>query len=215
MIRTNTMNRVRRFLPLGVLFVLAVAVSASVAHAQSVGRVYLTYGPEDRGIGGPIAIVPGTAQTLHVWLAGGGSISTPTPCTPGASGGEICGFNLELTHTGPFVFNDFLGDPAFDSIAAPFKLSLSPNRIAVNGLDLATQGVGNRHLGSLTVTSSGADANDFVIVEGAIVRSNLVMAPILEGPILLPEPSLGTILVTGTVYLAGLARIRRQKAARV
>jgi len=208
------MTKCRRgiWLVAGIGFLL----SAAAASAQIPADVYLTYGPEDRGRGGPIGIVQEVPTPVHVWLAGGGNISTPAPCAAGANGNEICGFNLVLTHSGPFEFNDFVGDTSFDSSGGglPFKVSLTPGRVAINALDLGTPGAGNRHLGILTITSNAATELDVVSVEGAVIRSNLVMAPVVQVPILVPEPAFGSALVMGAMGLVALTGARARTRTR-
>lgn len=209
--------------PILVVMVMVVAGSffglgATPTWAQDV-RVYATYGPEDRGPGGPIGVMPDVSTTVHLWVWGGDSPSVGPPCNPGEIGSEICGVSFVLSTDGGFQLLDFTGDTNFDSSGGRLRFSVSlvtPDRLSANGFDLGVPTPSSRHLGTLALIGVGTDSTSGVDVLGDVVGANLEMRLITSERMIVPEPSFIAGVAVAMVMLVAAARVRgRARRSRV
>lgn len=200
---------------LAAVLCLAFVTIAGDASAQA-AQVYLTYSPKDTGppSGGAIALAPGPSTVpLHLWIAGGGPVSTTGPCQLTATGQEICGFDLVLDANGHFTFVDYSPDPGFDSGAGavPILANRTPNRLALNGFDFGTPGTGNRYLGMVAVSVVGEPGQeDAMTVTGSVIGADLSIRDVPMRDVLLPEPGFVPLIALGGLGLAALPRRRRR-----
>ena len=194
-----------------VLLALQLAVGAAVADAQD-ARLYFTYGPQDRDPGSPIGILAETPTPLHLWLKVGDAASAANVCAPGATGNEICGFDLALSTVAAFDFGAFSPDLEFDRSGAgtPIVTHASPGRFAANGLDLGVPPVGSRHLGILTVATGGVSPEDAVSASGGVIAANLEMRNITAENVIVPEPGFMLSLLSGMGLVAYSGRRSRK-----
>lgn len=186
-------------------------VWAGSASAQQQAQIYATYGPEDRGPGGPIGLVGGGPTTIHLWAWGGPLVSSSPPCEVAATGNEICGLTFSIDANGGFEIVDFIANPNFDSGSQPVAFRNTPlpgNRLTAQGFDLGVPTISNRYLGAIVVTGTGDLLGATLAVSGQVIRANLELGNVSPDVILLPEPGLIASLAVAALSLFWVARSR-------
>ena len=210
-----------RFLIASVCGVVLVVVSAALltdsAWAQVTPvRVYATYGPTDRGPGGPIGLAPTESVELSLWASGGELPSAQTVCVDG-TGDEICGLDVQIVATGGFEITGFVGNPTFDTGPArlPFVVSPLPaTSFSFNSFDLGTPTPAHRWIGSFVVSAPSLAAGAQISVSGEAVGANLEIRSILAETLIVPEPGLAMACTLGVALLAGLGHARTRRMPR-
>ena len=203
------------------LCLAAVGMMADGAVAQT-ANLYLTYWPDDRGPREQIGVVDGTT-TLYLWVEGGGTPSTTTPCLPSATGDEICAVRAELllADPSPISLANFVGEDSFDSSGTTsfesYISTTAPVRFSANAVDLGLVTppamISNRLLGSVEVTyDSGIAGTNEITAGGVIARSNLELDDIMPDVVVVPEPSLPGCLAIGIGALGATFRLRGGRA---
>lgn len=187
-------------------FVFGLAIPGA-SHAQMV-RMYATFTSADETYHGPLIIPNDTPTTLHLWLEGGTTPSVGTPCSPGESGDELCGYNFVLLGTSAYEFLSYQGDATFDTSGTEGvpPQAFTRSRVSSNAFDLGTPPLANRHIGMLTVTATGPTSSDAISTSGAVVDAGLGLGQIMAAPLILPEPGFGSAACLATLALLGLAR---------
>jgi hypothetical protein len=206
-----------------------VGMMADGARAQT-ANLYLTYWSDDRGPTEQIGVVDGVATVLYLWIEGGGTPSTSTPCLPAATGDEICAVRVELLLADPSQMDlaSFAPENSFDSSASTtFESYLSttpPIRFSANAVDLGLvtppASISNRLLGSIEVTYNkttpgtlvSPGSEESITAGGVVVRSNLELDDIMPDVVVVPEPSFLGCLAIGIGTLGAMLRLRGGRA---
>ena len=97
-----------------------VGMMADGARAQT-ANLYLTYWEDDRGVTEQVGVVEGVypPTTLYLWVEGGGTPSTTTPCLPAATGDEFVGPFMGARQRMLSVLDHFVGGVTSVKIPVP------------------------------------------------------------------------------------------------
>jgi hypothetical protein len=176
-------------------FLLSITVAA---FAQDVA-VY--HSPDDSGTNVGTVILPSSGTTtLHLYMDGGAIESSGTsPCCAG-EGDEILGWDFELGATAGLTIESAtpLGD---------VTVNQTSTLLSLNGGDFKIGDLGPTKIAEVDVQTTGDGSLSLIF--GQVVGPSLDLQDVDATTIVVvPEPSVGMLLMCGVLGLAGLAAMK-------
>jgi hypothetical protein len=176
-------------------FFLCMAVAA---FAQDVA-VY--HSPDDSGTNVGTVILPSSGTTtLHLYMDGGAIESTGiNPCCAG-DGDEILGWDFQLGAAQGLTIESAI--PLGDVI-----VNQTPTLLSLNGGDFQIGDLGPTKIAEVDVQTTGDGSLSLIF--GQVVGPSLDLQDVDASTIVtVPEPSVGLLLLSGVLGLAGLAAMK-------
>lgn len=190
----------RTVVTVGLGFLLAAVLVSSPALSQP-----FFHSPNDDGLPGAGVIPEGGVQSVYLYVDGGSGASAPGRACNDGAGGEVCGFDLELSGLGGLTFSSFVADPGADLL-----VNFGAGTLRINGIDAVAPGAGPQRIGELLVNAATGGEVELSSAEtiGADLSSDVLAVQTL---VTVPEPGQLAMLLSGGGLLAGLARFGRRR----
>jgi hypothetical protein len=152
-------------------------------------------------------------QEIHLFLdiVGTDPSSSPPPCVEGATGHEICGFDVTIEIKGGHQIASFA--PASNVKFSQQTIDATTTVIHAVGLDAIDPGTDAQLIGLLTLDTGSVEGS--VIVRGTVVPADIGVDPLPtiedETVAVVPEPKSILVLIAGALTLRVLHSLRSRR----
>jgi hypothetical protein len=151
-------------------------------------------------------------QEVHLYLdIDGTTTSDPDPCVEGATGHEICGFDVTIEIKGGHQIASFA--PASNVKFSQQTIDSTTTAIHAVGLDAISPGTDAQLIGLLTLDTGSVEGS--VIIHGTVIPADIGMDPLPkvedETVAVVPEPESILVLIAGALTLGVLHSLRSRR----
>lgn len=151
-------------------------------------------------------------QEVHLFLdIAAETDPSSTPCVEGATGPEICGFDLTIEINGGHQIASFA--PASNVKFSQQIIDSTTAEIHAVGLDAIDPGIEAKLIGVLTLDTGSVEGS--VIIHGTVIPADIGMDPLPkvedETVAVVPEPESILVLIAGALTLGVLHSLRSRR----